>query len=327
LGSLVSAKPTESESDEITNPFDLWNKIAQESVKVWTDSTAAIAQSTAEQFFSVQETGLRFMELTANAWETLAPKMAAGEDWQEDLQNLVDQFREGWLTLPQSATEITKDLNQMWELFVKQWQSFGQPWDAALRQAPEHLTRVISGDSKGIIDLSNLLQQAYQGSLAGLVKSPGLGLTREYNEKIQQGFDSWMSWQLASLEYQGILNEIWKQAFEKFFLELVSMAERGETIDTIRDLILLWTRGAEDIFTENFRTERYVLAQGKMLNAAMVYRKRERSIMESYLSLYDLPTRSELDEAHRRIYELRKEVKRLNKSLEEIRSKLGGGVT
>jgi len=90
-------------------------------------------------------------------------------------------------------------------------------------------------------------------------------------------------------------------------------------------LVLLWTRGAEEVFTQNFRTEEYVLARGKMLNAGMAYRSRERAIIESFLKLYDLPTRSELDETHRRIYELRKEVKALKKTLAEIQSGDSGG--
>ena len=85
------------------------------------------------------------------------------------------------------------------------------------------------------------------------------------------------------------------------------------------DFILLWTRGAENVFTEAFQTESYVLAQGKMLNAAMVYRVHEREVIEVFLNLYDLPTRSELNETHRRIYELRKEVKTLHKEIEALR--------
>jgi len=50
----------------------------------------------------------------------------------------------------------------------------------------------------------------------------------------------------------------------------------------------------------------------------MSYRLREREIVEVWLQMYDLPTRSELDEAHRRIYELRKEVKTLKRALAEL---------
>ena len=89
----------------------------------------------------------------------------------------------------------------------------------------------------------------------------------------------------------------------------------------------MWTRGAEQVFTDGFRTERYVLAQGQMLNAAMAYRVHEREIIEVFLNLYDLPTRTELDETHRRLYELRKEVKDLKKTISELKTGDDGGTS
>jgi class III poly(R)-hydroxyalkanoic acid synthase PhaE subunit len=216
-------------------------------------------------------------------------------------------------------------MQALWDLYLKQWRQFGQPWEAAFQQAPEYAARIIAGDSSALAGLSNLYREAYQQTLARLAASPGLGLTRQFNEKIQQGFDSFVSWQLATLEYQGVLSEIWDRAFKQFADDLVSLAEKGETIENLRDFVLLWTRGAEQVFTEAFRSEQYVLAQGKMLNAGMAYRIHERAIIEEYLKLYDLPTRSELDETHRRIYELRKEVKALKKQLADIRAGAEGG--
>jgi class III poly(R)-hydroxyalkanoic acid synthase PhaE subunit len=201
----------------------------------------------------------------------------------------------------------------LWEQYRQQWGRFGQPWSAAFQQAPEYYARMMGGDSAAMIGLSNLYRDAYQQTLAHLVASPGLGMTREFNERFQLGFDAWVSWQLATLEYQGVLSQIWDQAIKKFQEDILSLAEKGEKIETLRDFVLLWTRGAEDVFTDAFRTEAYVLAQGQMLNAAMAYRVREREIIEVFLKVYDLPTRSELDETHRRIYELRREVKALRK--------------
>jgi class III poly(R)-hydroxyalkanoic acid synthase PhaE subunit len=184
---------------------------------------------------------------------------------------------------------------------------------------------MLTGDSSAYIGLSNLYRDAYQGTFARLVASPGLGMNREFNEKFQSGFDAWVSWQLATLEYQGVLGEIWDQAFKHFQEEILALAEKGEKIETLRDFILLWTRGAEQVFTEAFQTEPYVLAQGQMLNTAMAYRVQVREIIEVFLKLYDLPTRSELDETHRRIYELRKEVKALRKTVADLTTEIEGG--
>jgi len=322
---LFGVKPVEESETKTTNPYELWQKMIQDSFEVWSEGAVSIARSTAEQFLSAQDAAMRLMEFTAKAWDVMDPKMASGGSVLEDLGGMIEQFQENWLKLPETMAAATQDLNQMWELYLKYWGSFGQPWNAALHKMPEFMGRAISGDTTALVGVSNLYQQAYQDSLARLVTSPSLGLTRELNEKFQLGFDAWVSWQLATLEYQGVVHKIWEQAFEKYFQDLLSLADEGETIESIRDLVLLWTRGAEDIFTEYFRKEEYVLAQGKMLNAAMVYRKRERSIIETFFNLYDLPTRSELDEAHRRIYELKKELKVLQKTLAEIQALQNGG--
>jgi polyhydroxyalkanoate synthesis regulator phasin len=49
----------------------------------------------------------------------------------------------------------------------------------------------------------------------------------------------------------------------------------------------------------------------------MIYRLYQQQLMEVFLKMYDLPIRSEVDEIHHSIYELRKDVKSLKKALAE----------
>jgi class III poly(R)-hydroxyalkanoic acid synthase PhaE subunit len=296
-------------------------------MEAWQAGAAPIAKATTEQFFAVQETAIRFLEFSTRLWEALGPKMQAGEDWTSILERNLEQFRKQWIQFPEVAEGTAEDMNRLWNDYLQQWQRFGQPWFQAMQRSPEFYARMMTGDSTAYIGLSNLYREAYQGTFARLVASPGLGMTREFNEKFQVGFDAWISWQLATMEYQGVVGEIWEQAFKRFQEDLISLAEKGEKIESLRDFVLLWTRGAEQVFTDAFQKEKYVLAQGGMLNAAMDYRVQEREIIEVFLNLYDLPTRSELDETHRRLYELRKEVKTLKKAIAELKAGLDGGAS
>jgi len=314
----MSSRPKSSSASKATEMTDVWSQIAQQNMAAWQTGAAPIAKATAEQFFAVQETGIRFLEFSTRLWEAIGPQMQAGEDWAVTLEKNLEQFRKQWIQFPEVVTGTAEDLSSLWSQYLQQWQRFGQPWYPVMQQTPEYFARMVMGDSSAYIGLSNLYREAYQGTFARLVASPGLGMTREFNEKFQTGFDAWVSWQLATLEYQGVLGEIWDQAFKQFQEDILSLAEKGEKIETLRDFVLLWTRGAEQVFTNAFQTESYVLAQGQMLNAAMAYRTHEREIIEVFLKLYDLPTRSELNETHRRIYELRKEVKRLRKEADAL---------
>jgi polyhydroxyalkanoate synthesis regulator phasin len=53
----------------------------------------------------------------------------------------------------------------------------------------------------------------------------------------------------------------------------------------------------------------------------MIYRVYQQQLMEVFMKMYDLPTRSEVDEIHHSIYGLRKEVKSLKKALAEFQTK------
>lgn len=297
---------------------DQWQKLAQQNLEAMTTGAAPIAKNTAEQFLATQSVVLRFLEFSARAWEAAAPKIEKGEDWQDSLKQAMDQLRRQWLQFPTDVAGTVQDTDKLWQVYLEQWKSFGQPWEAVFRQAPGYLGQVSASRGSALIEFSNLYRDAYNQTLGRLAGSPNLGLTRELNQKLQQGFDAWVAWHLANLEYHGVLAETWDQAFEQFGQDLLALAEQDKTIESVRDLILLWTRGAEQVFTDAFRSDKYVLAQGKLLSASMTYRMREREIIEVFLKMYDLPTRSELDEAHRRIYELRKEAKALKKALAKL---------
>jgi class III poly(R)-hydroxyalkanoic acid synthase PhaE subunit len=269
----------------------------------------------AEQFIANQGIALRFIEFAARAFESAAPRYRSAADWQAATQQALEQFRQAWIGLPGQMAAITQDTNELWKTYLAQWQSFGQPWAGVFRLLPGLLGQAAAGDTHALGEMSQAYQQAYQQTLGRAAASPGLGMTREFNRKLQAGFDAYVQLNLAYLEYQAVVGEIWEAAFKQFGEDLRQLAEKGSQIEHVRELILLWTRGAEGVFLESFRSERYVLAQGKLLNANMAYRLAQRLVMEEILKAYDLPTRTELDEAHRRIYELSKEVRALKKQV------------
>lgn len=297
-----------------------WQKLASQSLQAWSTAADPMARSTAEQFIASQGVMLRFMDFAAHAWESAAPRIKDGADWQQALTDAMEQLRQGWIGLPGQAAGITQDMEKLWEMYLDQWRTFGQPWESLWSRAPGLWGRAAAGDSAAMFELSDAYQQAYQQTIGRLASSPNLGMARESTARTQEGFDAFVNWNLASMEYQAVMAEIWEAAFKQFGEDLADLAESGKKVESLRDLVMLWTRGAERVFLEAFRTERYTLAQGKLLNASMQYRLKQRRILEEALELFDLPTRSEIDEAHRRIYQLNKELKALKKQVAELQN-------
>jgi class III poly(R)-hydroxyalkanoic acid synthase PhaE subunit len=148
-----------------------------------------------------------------------------------------------------------------------------------------------------------------------MVNTPGVGLTRELTNKISQGFESWKTLTQAMDDYQYLILDAWSGVMEQVLRDMMKRAEQGQPVESIRDLVKMWTGAADKSFAQVATSEKYAEVQGRFLSSYMDYRIKEQQIVEEFLRYSYVPTRSEMDEAHRNVYELRKEVKALKKAL------------
>jgi class III poly(R)-hydroxyalkanoic acid synthase PhaE subunit len=299
-----------------------WREVATQALKGWTTEAEQIAKDVSQRLVNTQDCVLRFLELSINSWNAIAPKVEAGEDWHTVLAKYTEQLREQFLLSPQGAQKASQDTGELWSLYLEQWQKLAQPWASSIQQAPWRVGQASTGDGSALVELMNLYGDAYERTFGRLIESPSLGHTRELNEDLLKGFAAWMEYRQASFAYQVELGETWTRAFEEFIRSLVTQTERGETVQSLRQLLFQWIDTIDQVFAKVFRSDEYIRLQGHLLNTAMTYRVRERAIVEAFLKTSHVPYRSEMDEAHRRIYHLRKEVKELKKALNAIKAEL-----
>ena len=62
-----------------------WQKMAAQNMKAWSANFTPTAQNLARQMVASQEMMMRFMQNITQAWQAIAPKVQAGEDWQSVL--------------------------------------------------------------------------------------------------------------------------------------------------------------------------------------------------------------------------------------------------
>jgi len=121
----------------------------------------------------------------------------------------------------------------------------------------------------------------------------------------------------ASLNYQLVLAEIQLEALDELIREWISLTEKGETIKDWSQFQQLWSRSADQVFEQAFCSEDNLKVRGKFLNAVNHHRLNQQALMEIWLKVMNVPLRSEVDEIHKNIYDLRKEVKRLKRTIVE----------
>ncbi len=214
---------------------------------------------------------------------------------------------------PQNSVEL-------WQLYIKGLQKLVQLWAELLPQSLD-MSRMASGDDSILFQPIDFYWNIYEKTVGSFLQSPTLGYTREFNHKLLGGFDSWINFYKASFDYQLVLLNVWAKAFDELMRELAASEEKSRTIQIWRQFLQVWSSLFDRVFAETFRSQDTVEIQGKFLNAALSYRLHQQQLMEVFLKMNDLPTRSEVDEVHRNIYQLRKEIKSLKKAVAESQSK------
>ncbi|MGI0485162.1 class III poly(R)-hydroxyalkanoic acid synthase subunit PhaE [Pantanalinema rosaneae CENA516] len=292
--------------------FDLMGTATQEAM----GNTGLRSSSIAQRFFENQQLLLRTLQLSFNTWKESFPKTTTGEDWQHFLQNYSEQIRQQFEQSSTGTFKATQDVTELWQLYLTELQDFSQLWLRAMTSSVTPLQQTVSGTSTPWLELNNLYWNLlYEESSGSLMRSPLLGPSREFNGKLLRAFDAWAIFYRNSIDYQTVLTDIQMRSFEALIQQLATLAENGEPVKDWRQFQQIWGRVADEVYEQAFCAEDNLKIRGRFLNSLNTYRIYQQDLMELWMKLMNLPSRGEVDEVHKNIYELRKEVRALKASL------------
>ena len=155
--------------------------------------------------------------------------------------------------------------------------------------------------------------QSIHKEAATTLGMPTFGFAREHQERLQGLARAQLDWQQALGAYQALLGKVSQDAFSRFESKLIDREEPGRQMGSVRALFDLWVDAAEEAYAETALSVDYRHAYGALVNAQMRLRNAMQSIMEQNASMAGLPGRAELDSAHRKIADLERLVRRIQR--------------
>lgn len=162
------------------------------------------------------------------------------------------------------------------------------------------------------------LEQLQRGgqSLLGL---PAFGFAREHQERVQQLAQSYVDYQKQSQAYNSLMAEAGQDAFSLFEDKLAERSEPGRQITSARALFDLWIDAAEEAYAQIALSPRFRDAYAALVNSQMRLRAGVQKEVEQASGNLGIPTRTEIDAAHRKIVQLERELRRLRDELNNTR--------
>jgi len=149
-----------------------------------------------------------------------------------------------------------------------------------------------------------------------MLGQPTFGFAREHQERWQQLALAQMDYQQHEQAYNALMGEAARNAFVRFEARLAERTEPGKQLDSARALFDLWIDAAEDAYAQVALSERFREAFGAKVNSQMRLRAALQAEIEQVTQMLGMPTRTEVDAAHRKIVQLEREMRRVRDALD-----------
>ena len=159
--------------------------------------------------------------------------------------------------------------------------------------------------------LSLNLERAY----GGLADAFGLAPSRELQAAGRELAAAALARQQARAEYMGLIVGALAKGCEGLLARLRVMGEKGESVDSLLALVRVWSRAVDEAMHAAMQSPKALEAAAKLVRATTRAREQQQRMVAIASEALNVPTRAEVDDAYREIQELKREMRRLRKSV------------
>lgn len=209
-------------------------------------------------------------------------------------------------------SEMAARAEETWQLSQRQaadWAKASGRWfgagDGPSEGIAEETLRRMFDPSRFLYAGTDEINQAIQR----LVEGPEFADIGTLERQVLKATREWMALREASAAYRAVTTAAWSRAFQAFSKETAkNPALLGQGFRPVLDR---WLAVANDELIRTQRTDEFLKAQRELLAAGVNYRLKERELVEVWCETHSIPTRTEVDDLHRTVHELRGQVRDL----------------
>ena len=216
---------------------------------------------------------------------------------------------------------MTDQQNSFNDVFGDIFGSWARQWESASSQDGHFALAMQAFDPRRWLGMYGPAMQQPFDTLLGLPRFAFPMLDR----KLLAVGAGWLVLLQRSSEHGGRLLRAWSEACAELFAELHGAAAKGEPVHSGRELIDRFITVLNRKMQNVQRSEEFLASQRKLLEAFLSSRTHERELIELLANAFDLPTRTEIDDAHRSVHDLKREVRGLRRELDRLRGESAAG--
>jgi class III poly(R)-hydroxyalkanoic acid synthase PhaE subunit len=154
--------------------------------------------------------------------------------------------------------------------------------------------------------------------LGRMAEGPRLADLWEVERRYARVLQAWMNLRRRGFEHNTVVLEAWLRAARRFTDQLAGRASAdaqapGAQASDTKAALALWTETANRALLETQRSAPFLQTQAELIRATTELRMAQQELVEHFGKQYGFPTRTELDDVHRTVTELRREMRALRR--------------
>jgi hypothetical protein len=242
-------------------------------------------------FLSAQEAGVRAMGTT------VAPGVVPDVSMMPDLAGgMADLARAG-----QSVMELWSSATNLSQALVQKLPMRGGE-DATVEATFQKMV-----DPRSWFSVTGEMDEV----LGRMAEGPRFSDLWNVERQYARVYRAWLNVRQRGLEQTAVVLDAWQRA-ARLFSEQLSSA--GGTVQGADATLRLWIETANRVLLEMQRSEAFLEVQARMIRASTELRMAQHDLVEFYGERYGFPTRRELDDVHKTVTELRRELRALRRA-------------
>jgi len=279
-------------------------------VNTWTQSMNDIMGTMSQMWSAYQQAHQSGQQDKKNPGnDTMAAMTAALKNWQTIGSAMA---------APESMASLFKGTHTMPEIFTSFAQvvmgSFSE-LQKKMSQSASRLGESVEAYSFEKIDenIFHVWTEIYEKEFQKFFQIPQLGLTREYQERINSMMDKFHLSQANQAEFLRLICLPFQRSMGVMQEKIAVLAETGELLDDSHEYYQMWIKILEGHFMTLFQTPEYIEALTRTISSSTNFFKAKNAVIEDMLKDLPIAQKSEMDDLSREVYELKRRIRRLEK--------------
>jgi polyhydroxyalkanoate synthesis regulator phasin len=307
-------------SENWTNMFNQFNDLLKTS---FTDFQKNLQNATAQDVYTNMinsaSTFGKFSEIWAPFWKSVQDKTFNADQFKkafnpEAYKELMDKF---FGFAPESGRQYVQQVTEWWNNGMKNVMEMSKNNTANGRDFFNTINPFANQNVfENYLNAYQSFQSTFQNAISPIAK---MVTPNQYTKAVSEWSeiaDRMAIFNIKNAELQYMMYQRGNKVMDKLTETVTNKIENDIEINSITALYQEWLNIIDNVYVELFDSDEYSKLMAEVSALQLKLQKDINVQIEKSLSAYPVATRSELDELYKVIYDLKKEVRQLEKMLD-----------